>query len=189
MFITVAGQANRSQVNMVSIEQFVLWTKCHLNKCAYAISQLNNVPIEHNLALFDNMGPNEFTPCYEQYNEWYHLARNWIAPWRERHIQIPIARITPFLGRNLPKCAYRSSSSLPSDELMIGTSISCKRRGGKGKEDPSIAMEISFDAPWHARMHVRGLPHIMSSSLGGGGVMDRDWFGRNRLPYYMKNQF
>ena len=64
----MAGQANRSQVNMVSIEQYVYWTKCHLNKCAYAISQLNNVSIEHNLPLFDNMGPNEFTPPNEQYN-------------------------------------------------------------------------------------------------------------------------
>ena len=64
----VAGQANISQVNKVSIEQYVHWTKCQLNKCAYAISQLSNVSIEHNLPLFDNMGPNEFIPPNEQYN-------------------------------------------------------------------------------------------------------------------------
>ena len=104
-FTFVSGQANISQVNLVSIEQYVHWTKCqkhahkdfprttikevdsptggchegkkvlqggrsskhkssehgisieqyvhstkwHLNKCVFAISQLNNVSIEHNL--------------------------------------------------------------------------------------------------------------------------------------------
>ena len=84
----VAGQANISQMNMVSIEQYAHWAKCQLNKCANAISQLNNVSIEHNLPLFDNMGPNEFTPPDEQYNIECRImirttmdpSRNWSKP-------------------------------------------------------------------------------------------------------------
>ena len=53
---TVSGQANRSQVNKVSVEQYILWTKCLLNKCAVAISQLNNVTIEPNLPQIQAIG-------------------------------------------------------------------------------------------------------------------------------------
>ena len=68
LFLRWQVKVNRSLVNMVSIEQYVHRTKCQLNKCAYTISQLNNVSIEHNLPLFVNMGPNEFTPHDEQCN-------------------------------------------------------------------------------------------------------------------------
>ena len=40
----------------------------------WTLYQLNNVSIEHNWPLFDNMGPNEFTPPDYQYNIEYRIS-------------------------------------------------------------------------------------------------------------------